>query len=152
MAVSALGIFSVLFLGERVGSVVLTKVFQVVKMFGIGVIISTAWIHLLPEAFESFSNPCLKGGWRKYGTNYVGLFALTAAFLIHLIEYYSISRTTEEKEQCVDSSADSEDEDRRTPSKKYPGQDEEKCDPIQVHETEKKNIRYVHMPTFQFSS
>ena len=128
MAVSSLGIFSVLFLGERVGSAVLTKVFQVVKMFGIGVIISTAWIHLLPDAFESFSSPCLKGRWSSYGTNYVGLFALTAAFLIHLIEYYSICRTTEEEEQCVDCNAGFEEEDSKSPSKKYLGQDEEKCD------------------------
>ncbi|KAK9235680.1 Zinc/iron permease [Lipomyces kononenkoae] len=30
-----------------------------VKQFGAGVIVATAFIHLLPDAFETFSNPCI---------------------------------------------------------------------------------------------
>eukprot|EP01135_Chromosphaera_perkinsii_P011283 Nk52_evm64s2367 gene=Nk52_evmTU64s2367 len=101
-AVSSLGIFTVLFLGEKGTSPIFAKVFQVTKCFGIGVIICTAWIHLLPDAFEQFSSDCLKGGWTRYGTNYVGLFALIAAFLIHAIEYYSITRGSSEEVVCED--------------------------------------------------
>ncbi|KAK9367240.1 Zinc/iron permease [Lipomyces kononenkoae] len=31
----------------------------VVKQFGAGVIVATAFIHLLPDAFETFNNPCI---------------------------------------------------------------------------------------------
>ncbi|KAJ3167978.1 high-affinity Zn(2+) transporter zrt1 [Geranomyces variabilis] len=61
------------------------------KFFGIGVIAATAWIHLLPDAFENFTNPCLTGYWNVYGgRNYVGLFGLAAGFLVQGIEMLSI--------------------------------------------------------------
>ncbi|KAJ3410047.1 hypothetical protein HDU80_005439 [Chytriomyces hyalinus] len=63
-----------------------TQLLQILKMFGIGVLAGTAWIHLLPHAFEEFQSPCLDAGWAKYGTGYVGLFGLIAAFIVQLIE------------------------------------------------------------------
>ncbi|KAI8588522.1 Zinc/iron permease [Geranomyces variabilis] len=61
------------------------------KFFGIGVIAGTAWIHLLPDAFDNFTNPCLTGYWNVYGgRNYVGLFGLTAGFLVQGIEMLSV--------------------------------------------------------------
>ena len=48
------------------------KVLQLCKMFGIGIIAGTAWIHLLPDAFGQFSDPCLPEWWAIYGTNWVG--------------------------------------------------------------------------------
>ncbi len=42
---------------------------QILKFFGIGVIVATAWIHILPNAFSAFSDPCLLqiGDWAAYG-------------------------------------------------------------------------------------
>ncbi|KAJ1537945.1 high-affinity Zn(2+) transporter zrt1, partial [Cladochytrium tenue] len=57
-----------------------------VKLFGIGVIAGTAWIHLLPDAFSQFSSSCLDAGWQDYGPAYVGLFGLIAAFVVQLLE------------------------------------------------------------------
>ncbi|KAJ3169776.1 high-affinity Zn(2+) transporter zrt1 [Geranomyces variabilis] len=63
------------------------------KFFGIGVIAATAWIHLLPDAFENFTNPCLEGYWTVYGgANYVGLFGLTAGFLVQGIELFAVNQ------------------------------------------------------------
>ena len=64
---------------------------QILKMFGVGVIAATAWIHILPDAFEQFANPCLEGHWTIYGTSYVGLFALFSAFMAQLIEFAGIA-------------------------------------------------------------
>ncbi|KAJ3024351.1 high-affinity Zn(2+) transporter zrt1 [Thoreauomyces humboldtii] len=63
------------------------------KFFGIGVIAATAWIHLLPDAFANFTNPCLDGYWTVYGgANYVGLFGLIAGFLVQGIELFAVNQ------------------------------------------------------------
>ncbi|KAJ3018860.1 UNVERIFIED_CONTAM: hypothetical protein HDU68_010940 [Siphonaria sp. JEL0065] len=75
-------------------------------MFGIGVIAGTAWIHLLPDAYSQFSNPCLADGWKSYGPAYVGLFGMTAAFLVQLVEFTAegikAKRTKRRESECVD--------------------------------------------------
>ena len=89
IAVSALGVFGSLLLGyASKKNPFLLKVIQLTKMFGIGVIASTVWIHLIPEAFGFFSNPCLDSWWAIYETKWVGVFALLAAFLVQLIEVF----------------------------------------------------------------
>ncbi|KAJ2995667.1 hypothetical protein HDV02_000566 [Globomyces sp. JEL0801] len=85
LLVSAVGTIGSLFLSRFKSNFILFTIIPLVKMF------ATVWIHLLPDAFEIFSNPCLKGEWTKYGTAYVGLFALTASFLVQLIEFFSAS-------------------------------------------------------------
>ncbi|KAI9326213.1 Zinc/iron permease [Obelidium mucronatum] len=73
-------------LGVHAKTPVFAKVLQILKMFGIGVIAATAWIHLLPDAFIAFSSPCLPEAWKPYGPAYVGLFGMIAAFLVQFIE------------------------------------------------------------------
>ena len=86
LIVSGLGMFGALFLGSASTLPSVEQAIQIFKMFGTGVIAATAWIHLLPDAFSQFSSPCLQGYWNVYGTNYVGLFGLTSAFLVQLVE------------------------------------------------------------------
>ncbi|KAJ3230129.1 hypothetical protein HDU78_008598 [Chytriomyces hyalinus] len=86
LAASSTGIaFSMILVNHRSES--LDGFVQLSKMFGIGVLLSTAWIHLLPSAFEQFSNPSLDPYWKEYGTNHVGLFALIATFIVQRIEF-----------------------------------------------------------------
>lgn len=40
--------------------------FRFAKFFGSGVIIATAFIHLLAPAFEALGSPCLSGAWTDY--------------------------------------------------------------------------------------
>lgn len=67
---------------------------QALKFFGIGVILATAWIHLLTPAFDAFSSECLlkHGHWGRYGTAYVGLFGMIAAFFVQGLEFCALSR------------------------------------------------------------
>ncbi|KAJ3025815.1 UNVERIFIED_CONTAM: hypothetical protein HDU68_006625 [Siphonaria sp. JEL0065] len=90
LLVSGLGIFTTMALGVHAKAATFAKVLQILKMFGIGVIAATAWIHLLPDAFSQFASPCLPEAWQEYGSAYVGLFGLTAAFLVQFIELTAI--------------------------------------------------------------
>ena len=78
--------YGALFLGSASTIPFVAQAVEICKMFGTGVIAATAWIHLLPDAFSQFSNPCLQGYWNFYGTNYVGLFGLISAFIVQLVE------------------------------------------------------------------
>ena len=104
LVVSALGIIASLFLGMAYQSkekyFLVQQVLQLTKMFGIGVIAATAWIHLLPEAFGMFGNPCIDPWWAIYGTNWVGIFALAAAFMVQLMELAGHSHVSPSAVSC----------------------------------------------------
>ena len=88
LLVSLLAVTFSLILGSKSKtSIFISKFLQVLKMFGIGVIAGTAWCHLIPEAIEQFSSPCLEGViWTGYGSHWMGVFALFSSFLVQQIE------------------------------------------------------------------
>lgn len=57
------------------------------KSFGIGVIVATAFIHMLQPAFEKLTSPCLGGVWKEKYPAFAALFAMIAIIAMHLIEY-----------------------------------------------------------------
>ncbi|KAH7922420.1 Zinc/iron permease [Leucogyrophana mollusca] len=64
-------------------------VFFIGKHFGTGVILSTAFVHLLQDAFASLRDPLVLARWNV--GDYVGLIALGSLLSIFLIEYISTS-------------------------------------------------------------
>ncbi|KAG0704104.1 zinc iron permease [Suillus ampliporus] len=64
-------------------------VFFIGKHFGTGVILSTAFVHLLQESFEALSDPILRS--RSRIGDFTGLIVLTSLLSIFLIEYISTS-------------------------------------------------------------
>ncbi|GLJ39373.1 hypothetical protein SUGI_0804030 [Cryptomeria japonica] len=53
-------------------------IFIIIKAFAAGVIVATGFVHILPHAFESLGNPCLKGGaWENFP--FAGFTAVMAA-------------------------------------------------------------------------
>ncbi|KAI0690327.1 Zinc/iron permease [Cytidiella melzeri] len=60
------------------------RVFDTAKYFGSGVIIATAFIHLLDPAIDALSSPCLSPAWAEYP--YALGLALISIFLIFMIE------------------------------------------------------------------
>ncbi|THV02047.1 Zip-domain-containing protein [Dendrothele bispora CBS 962.96] len=64
--------------------------FFVGKHFGTGVILSTAFCHLLQDAFESLTNPEVKQTYPRVGSQ-TGFIILGALIVIFLIEYISTS-------------------------------------------------------------
>jgi len=61
-----------------------TAVFDFAKYFGSGVIIATAFIHLLGPALEELESPCLAAAWSDYP--YALAFCLLSALMIFIVE------------------------------------------------------------------
>jgi len=105
LCISGIGILSAIALGiqkrlkQQSWFYVLFNIFQ---FFGTGIIGATAWIHILPDAFEDFDNPCFKDTfWESYGTNWVGLFAMLASFIVQLIEFGFISKNDKKHDKIL---------------------------------------------------
>ncbi|KAG9086167.1 high-affinity Zn(2+) transporter zrt1, partial [Ceratobasidium sp. UAMH 11750] len=72
-------------IASRVKSLAVHKgVFEAAKYFGSGVIIATAFIHLLTPAFEQLTSPCLKGVWAEY--SWAPALAMISVFLVFFVE------------------------------------------------------------------
>lgn len=63
------------------------SVFEFAKYFGSGVIIATAFIHLLGPAIEELTSPCLGPAWQDYP--YPLALALLSAFSIFIVELFA---------------------------------------------------------------
>lgn len=57
-----------------------------VSHFGTGVLVATAFVHLLPTAFQSLNNPCLSKFWISDYPEMPGAIALGGIFLVTVIE------------------------------------------------------------------
>ncbi|KMT00841.1 hypothetical protein BVRB_9g221160 [Beta vulgaris subsp. vulgaris] len=60
--------------------------FFLVKAFAAGVILCTAFIHILPEAFENLTNPCLGENSTIGSFPFTGLFAMLGALVTLLMD------------------------------------------------------------------
>ncbi|KLJ08960.1 hypothetical protein EMPG_15606 [Blastomyces silverae] len=57
-----------------------------IRHFGTGVLIATAFVHLLPTAFGSLNDPCLPRFWTIDYQPMPGAIALAAVFLVSVVE------------------------------------------------------------------
>ncbi|KAI1940066.1 hypothetical protein LOZ58_000057 [Ophidiomyces ophidiicola] len=57
-----------------------------VRHFGTGVLVATAFVHLLPTAFISLGNRCLSSFWTDRYPAIPGAIALAAVFLVMIVE------------------------------------------------------------------
>lgn len=62
------------------------RFFFVVRHFGTGVLIATAFVHLLPTAFISLGDSCLSSFWSTDYPAMPGAIALAGIFLVILVE------------------------------------------------------------------
>lgn len=60
--------------------------FFTVRHFGTGVLLATAFVHLLPTAFLSLSNPCLPKFWTQDYPSMPGAIALAGVLIVTAIE------------------------------------------------------------------
>lgn len=59
-------------------------------LVGTGVILATAFVHMLPDALENFDSPCLSDGWKSYGS-FAGVFCMLASFALQLLELAAVA-------------------------------------------------------------
>ncbi|KNA24061.1 hypothetical protein SOVF_019170, partial [Spinacia oleracea] len=65
-----------------------SNLFFLVKTFAAGVILSTGFIHILPDAYEDLTNPCLdENPWGKFP--FMGLFAMVGALGSLMIDSFA---------------------------------------------------------------
>ncbi|KAI0378896.1 Zinc/iron permease [Hypomontagnella monticulosa] len=57
-----------------------------IRHFGTGVLIATAFVHLLPKAFTNLGDPCLSDFWTQEYPAMPGAIALAAVFAVSLVE------------------------------------------------------------------
>jgi zinc transporter 1/2/3 len=67
--------------------------FFAAKHFGTGVILATAFIHIMPSAFFSLTSYCLDPTWWDTYPSFAGAFAMAAALGIFFIEYVATTMT-----------------------------------------------------------
>lgn len=58
------------------------------RHFGTGVLIATAFVHLLPTAFTSLTDPCLPSFWNQGYPAMAGLIAMVSVFVVVSIEMF----------------------------------------------------------------
>ncbi|KAF4337132.1 low affininty zinc transporter [Fusarium beomiforme] len=69
------------------------KVFFACKHFGTGVLIATAFVHLLPTAFGSLTDPCLPDLFTDIYPAMPGVIMMAAMFLLFMVELYLNAKT-----------------------------------------------------------
>lgn len=62
------------------------------RHFGTGVLIATAFVHLLPTAFVSLTNPCLPHFWNKGYPATAGLVAMIGVMIVVTVEMFFAMR------------------------------------------------------------
>ncbi|XVE48441.1 hypothetical protein DITRI_Ditri01bG0002600 [Diplodiscus trichospermus] len=64
------------------------ETFSVIKTFGAGVILASGFIHILPDAYESLTSPCLsENPWRRFP--FTSFVAMMATILTLMIESFA---------------------------------------------------------------
>ena len=145
LGTSALGILGAVFISTnkwlRKKQAVLFCI-QATKFFGIGVILATAWIHLLPPAIDAFSSDCLlkHGKWGRYGVAYVGLFGMIAAFFVQGLEFCALSRG-DAKAKALAKKAKQQTKDAEAAEHTEPTDDKAA---LKVEESDECNVHHTH--------
>ncbi|KAF9343726.1 high-affinity Zn(2+) transporter zrt1 [Mortierella sp. AD094] len=60
------------------------------KQFGTGIILATAFIHMMPTAMYNLSSPCLGPEFSENYTAFGGLFILLSSLFMHWIEFVAV--------------------------------------------------------------
>ncbi|KAL4902488.1 Zinc/iron permease [Aspergillus multicolor] len=85
------------------------------RHFGTGVLIATAFVHLLPTAFVSLTDPCLPRFWSETYRAMPGFVAMISVFGVVLVEMFFAMKGAShvhgsEYDQLVDTQDDADDE------------------------------------------
>jgi len=95
LATSGLAVFLPLFLHKLPFGRINGTLFTMIKQFGTGIIISTAFVHLYTHAYLMFTSSCLTGIEYEATTSAVVMAGLFVAFLVEYLGYRFVkSRST----------------------------------------------------------
>ncbi|KAF8980495.1 high-affinity Zn(2+) transporter zrt1 [Entomortierella lignicola] len=90
LAASSAGVFMPL-IASRFRSLGFSpRVLTLGKQFGTGIILATAFIHMMPTAMTNLSSPCLGPVFSENYTAFGGLFILSSSLFMHWIEFVAV--------------------------------------------------------------
>ncbi|KAG5436971.1 hypothetical protein PCANB_001245 [Pneumocystis canis] len=87
MIFSSIGVFFPLII-SKIRCLKISLLYYFIKFFGTGIIIGTAFVHLLQPAFKELGSPCLTGVWRAY--NFSPVLCIVGVLTIFLLELFSL--------------------------------------------------------------
>ncbi|KAF9437112.1 high-affinity Zn(2+) transporter zrt1 [Entomortierella beljakovae] len=90
LAASAIGVFMPVIASKVAFLRISDRVLTLGKQFGTGVILSTAFIHMMPTAMYNLSSPCLGTTFSENYTAFGGLFILASSLFMHWIEFVAV--------------------------------------------------------------
>ncbi|KAI8367280.1 Zinc/iron permease [Blakeslea trispora] len=93
LGTSALGVFAPIILHKispYTRNSIRGWILTIGKFFGTGVILATAFVHMLPESLEKFSSSCLGEGWKSYEA-FGGVFCMISSFALQLLELAAVA-------------------------------------------------------------
>lgn len=128
-------------------------VFFICKFFGSGVIIATAFIHLLEPANDALSNECLGSGWGVYPYAFgICLVTLFLLFFAELCAFRYVDKKLEAIGQGGHSHSHFGDDDQYV-KKDFESEDEQKV-PVHASSGEEENekkypLHFSHAPSHQ---
>ncbi|KAG5440509.1 hypothetical protein PCK2_000443 [Pneumocystis canis] len=89
MIFSAIGVFFPLIITKIRCLKISQSLYYFIKFLGTGIIIGTAFVHLLQPAFEELgSSPCLTGIWKTY--NFSPVLCITGVLAVFFLELFSL--------------------------------------------------------------
>ncbi|KAL0300945.1 UNVERIFIED_CONTAM: Zinc transporter 1 [Sesamum radiatum] len=84
-------------------------VFFMIKAFAAGVILATGFVHILPDAFETLTSPCLAGSpWGKFPfTGFISMMASIGTLVVDTVatSFYQSSHLNKAKQVNMDEEA-----------------------------------------------
>lgn len=95
LVVSSIGIIGSIALAASrwKDSPLIIKTLKLLKFFGTGVILATAYIHMMSDAYSNFLDPCITNEtWVAYQAAWPGLFAMVGGLAIQFLEFGAIRR------------------------------------------------------------
>ncbi|KAG0212361.1 high-affinity Zn(2+) transporter zrt1 [Mortierella sp. GBA30] len=90
LAASTAGVFMPVIASKVRALRISNRVLTLGKQFGTGVILATAFIHMLPTAMSNLSSPCLGETFSENYTAFGGLFILLSSLFMHWIEFVAV--------------------------------------------------------------
>ncbi|KAF9145922.1 high-affinity Zn(2+) transporter zrt1 [Linnemannia schmuckeri] len=90
LAASTCGVFMPVIASKVRALRISDRVLTLGKQFGTGVILATAFIHMMPTAMANLSSPCLGPAFSENYTAFGGLFILLSSLFMHWIEFIAV--------------------------------------------------------------
>ncbi|KAF9949590.1 high-affinity Zn(2+) transporter zrt1 [Mortierella alpina] len=90
LAASTAGVFMPVIASKVRALRISDRVLTLGKQFGTGVILATAFIHMMPTAMANLASPCLGPTFSENYTAFGGLFILVSSLFMHWIEFIAV--------------------------------------------------------------